>query len=258
VVRDLKLSGRANVSPADEECQWKHGVVAYNSRMNASSRGACAIAFALTAIFAQAQTKTESSRPGIMIANRELPKAQLWIPYLFRLGASGGIEPYHWALIAGALPRDVKLRDRGDLAGIPDESGQFEFTLLVTDNTRTIQQKQKMTLNVEVPLTAEWGRRATVNGQRIDGSVKVSNRTGRDFDLTVIVLAVNEISRATAIGYQHFPLKRDTRDLDIPFGDTLSPGTYAVNVDVVGEEPVSNRIFRARLVSGQESITQGP
>jgi hypothetical protein len=113
-------------------------------------------------------------------------------------------------------------------------------------------------LSVEIPLTAEWGRRPTVNGQRIDGSIKVSNNTGRDFDLTFIVLAVNEIGRATAIGYQHFPLKRDTRDMEIPFGDTLSRGNYAVNVDVVGEEPVSNRIFRVRSVAENQQITQGP
>jgi len=97
-----------------------------------------------------------------------------------------------------------------------------------------------------------------VNGQRIDGSIKVSNRSGRDFDLTFIVLAVNDIGRATAIGYQHFPLKKNTRNMEIPFGENLSPGNYAVNVDVVGEEPQSNRIFRARLVTGKESITQGP
>ena len=223
--------------------------------MRARFRIAFCLGLLLLGRFALAQQNSPAS---ISVQSKELPPASLWEPYHFQLRASGGIEPYHWALIAGALPRDVNLQDRGELTGIPDESGQFEFTVLVTDNTRTIQQKQKMTFNVEVPLTAEWGRRATVNGQRIDGSVKVSNRTGRDFDLTVIVLAVNEIGRATAIGYQHFPLKRDTRELDIPFGDTLSPGNYAVNVDVVGEEPVSNRIFRARLVSGNEQVTQGP
>ncbi len=120
------------------------------------------------------------------------------------------------------------------------------------------QIKKKLVLTVAIPLTTEWERKARVNGNRIDGSIKVSNRTGRDFDLTVIVLAVNDIGRATAIGYQHFPLKQSTRDMEIPFGDTLSPGNYAVNVDVLGEEPVSNRIFRARLVTGKEQITQGP
>jgi hypothetical protein len=227
----------------------------YNLRMRARFRIAICLGLLLPGCFVLAQQDSPAS---ISVQSKELPPASLWEPYHFQLRASGRVEPYHWTLIAGALPRDVKLEERGDLAGISDESGQFEFTVLVSDNTRTIQQKHKMTLNVEVPLTAEWGRRAAVNGRRIDGSVKVSNRTGRDFDLTVIVLAVNDIGRATAIGYQHFPLKRDTRDLDIPFGDTLSSGNYAVNVDVVGEEPVSNRIFRARLLSGNKQVTQSP
>jgi hypothetical protein len=111
---------------------------------------------------------------------------------------------------------------------------------------------------VETPFSVEWDRKAQANGQRIDGAVKVSNRTGRDFDLTFVVLAVNEIGRATAIGYQHFSLKRNTRDFALPFGDTLSAGNYTVNVDVVGEEPVSNRIFRARLVMPKQTIAQGP
>lgn len=227
---------------------------AYNSRMRARFRIAC-LGLLLPGFFALAQQDSPAS---LSVQSKELPLASLWEPYRFQLRAAGGIEPYHWALMAGSLPHDIKLHDRGEIIGVPDESGPFDFAILVTDNTRTTQQKQKMVFSVETPLAADWGRRATVNGQRIDGSIRVSNRTGRDFDLTVIVLAVNEIGRATAIGYQHFPLKRDTRDLEIPFGDTLSRGNYAVNVDVLGEEPISNRIFRARLVTGKESITQGP
>lgn len=115
-----------------------------------------------------------------------------------------------------------------------------------------------MVLKTESPLTADWSRKAHVSGQRIDGSIKVSNHSGRDFDLTFIVLAVNDIGRATAIGYQHFSLNKNTVDMEIPFGETLSAGNYAVNVDVVGEEPLSKQIFRARLVTGKESVTQGP
>ena len=207
----------------------------------------------MPALFAIAQQDSS-----IFVQSKDLPHASLWERYRFDLRASGGIEPYHWSIIGGQLPRDIKLQDHGELFGIPDESGQFDFTVLVTDNARRIQQKQKLTLPVETPLAADWEKRAKVNGPRIDGSVKLSNHTGRDFDLTVIVLAVNEIGRATAIGYQHFPLKKDTREMEIPFGDTLSRGNYLVNVDVVGEEPVSNRVFRARLVTGKEQVTQGP
>ena len=63
----------------------------------------------------------------------------------------------------------------------------------------------------------------------------VSNSTERDFDLTVVIVAVDESGRATALGYQHFPLKKDTAELEIPFGENLARGSYQINVDAVGE-----------------------
>jgi hypothetical protein len=212
------------------------------------------LGFLLVALCAYGQSGSKS--PSIPAEN--LPKPSLWQPYSFRLSAAGGVGLYHWHLISGSLPEGLKLADDGEISGMPQETGQFEFNLLLTDSDRPPKQQQKkFTLSIETPVTADWSRTAKVNGQRIQGSIKVSNHTGRDFDLTVIVLAVNDIGRATAIGYQHIPLKKNTRDLEIPFGDSLSPGNYAVNVDVVGEEPVSNRIFRARLVT-KEQVTQGP
>jgi hypothetical protein len=212
----------------------------------------------LVATLACAQQRPPAS-DSLSISTRELPKASLWEPYTANLQASGGIEPYHWHVVAGSVPRGFVLNEGGTLTGVLDEPGEYEFTVLVTDNDKPPKQgKQQLVLSAETPMTADWLRKAQVNGQRIEGSIKVSNHTGRDFDLTFIVLAVNDIGRATAIGYQHFPLKRDTRDMEIPFGDSLPAGNYVVNVDVVGEEPVSYRIFRARLVTGQESIIQGP
>lgn len=203
--------------------------------------------------------QAQASAQLLSILTEQLPKALLWEPYRFQLRVSGGIEPYHWRVLARPLPRGFVLNPNGELDGTMEEPGQFGFIVMVSDsNNLPKQQSLDMALSTETPLSADWLHKAKVNGQRIDGSVKVSNNTGRDFDLTVIVLAVNDIGRATAIGYQHFPLKRDTRDMEIPFGETLSTGNYAVNVDVVGEEPISGRIFRSRLLTGKEAITQGP
>ena len=196
--------------------------------------------------------------PLTIITKQTLPAGSLWEPYSQRFEASGGIPPYHWTVLNGSLPPSMEFHDYGELAGTPAETASTEFTVLLRDsNSPPNQVRQKFVLKVETPLSADWNRAAYVNGNRIDGSVKVSNRTGRDFDLTFVVLAVNEIGRATAIGYQHFSLKKNTRDLSIPFGETLSRGNYAVNVDVVGEESVSGRIFRTRLVAKQ-AVTQGP
>ena len=218
---------------------------------------ACGVGFLLLALAACAQSASSSGSLSIPLAN--LPTAALWQPYTLRLPASGGAGLYHWHLNGGALPAGLKLAEDGELAGTPQESGEFEFSVLLTDSDNPAKQLQKkFTLSLEAPLAVEWVRKAKVNGQRIEGSIKVSNHTGRDFDLTMIVLAVNETGRATAIGYQHFPLKQNTRDQEIPFGDTPSWGVYQVNVDVVAEEPVANRIFRARLVVPKLAIIQGP
>lgn len=192
----------------------------------------------------------------VSIVTEKLPKASLWNHYSFELQATGGAAPYHWRVVEGSLPHGIQLQENGTLEGEVEQQVQNDFTVTAIDRLGKKQSK-KFTLSTETPLTTDWSRKAQVNGNRIDGAIKVSNTSGRDFDLTFVVLAVNDIGRATAIGYQHFSLKRNTRDLEIPFGDTLSFGNYVVNVDVVGEEPQSNMIFRSRLVA-KEAITQGP
>lgn len=227
---------------------------AYNFGM-ASVRSVILTGLILSALCVCAQ---QAQPPGsVSTTPTKPPKASLWNHYSFQFQAGGGVPPYHWRLVSGSLPRGLTLREDGQIIGTVEEYGQWDFTIAVIDQTGKAQQ-QNYTLSTETPLSTTWSRKAQVNGQRIDGSIKVSNTTGRDFDLTFVVLAVNEIGRATAIGYQHFPLKQNTRDFELPLGDTLSPGNYVVNVDVVGEEPQSNVIFRSRLVSGRESVTQGP
>src|SRR6266851_457673 len=223
--------------------------------MKARLRRANGLGVLLVALCAYGQTGSSV----LSVPVETLPTPVLWQQYYFRLSAAGGVGLYHWHLFNGLLPQGLKLADDGEISGTPQETGHFEIELLLNDSDNPPKQLHKRyALSIETPLVVDWGRKANVNGQRIEGSIKISNHTGRDFDLTVIVLAVNDVGRATAIGYQHFPLKKNTRDLEIPFGDTPSQGDYRVNVDVVGEEPISTRIFRARLVSGKESVMQGP
>jgi len=231
----------------------------YNSRMPNVVRCAALLFLAAAAEWAQ----SPGAAPPLTIVTKQLPPASLWSPYGlehrygFSLQAEGGVGPHHWRIVSGSLPRGMELDGAsGMISGSPEQTGQFELSILLGDNVQSL--KKKYILKVETPLIIRWDSKAAVNGNRIDGSIKVSNQTGRDFDLTFIVLAVNDIGRATALGYQHFRLKRETRDFQLPFGQTLSPGNYVVNVDVVGEEPISNQIFRTRLVTGKESIAETP
>ena len=65
--------------------------------------------------------------------------------------------------------------------------------------------------------------------------------------------------RATAIGYQHFVLRRGTTAMELPFGETLPHGGYVVHVDAVGEVAPKNLIYRERLQTpGALQVTVGP
>ena len=230
---------------------------AYNLRMRQELErvGSRVLWLLVVVSCAAAQQGRPSSQ--LEITTKELPAAGLWNPYSFRLETNEGTESLNWRLAGGSLPGNLQLREHGTIEGVVNELGAFDLTVSARGRTGVAAKPKRFTLQVEPALKADWQRKSQVNGNRIDGLIKVSNTTGRDFDLTFDVLAVNEIGRATAIGYQHFILKKNTRDMELPFGDTLAPGSYVVNVDVVAEETESKMIFRARMVTPNQTITPG-
>jgi Putative Ig domain len=196
----------------------------------------------------------------LTITTSSLPRGYASQAFHVQLEVQNGTTPYKWSLASGSLPKGLNLTEDGVLGGVPVEAGQFHFVVTVSDNTKPPQQRdQELTLQVLAPLLAKWDRYPEVSGQRIEGSLKVSNQTEDSFDLTVIILAVNETGRATALGYQHFTLEKNTIDKEIPVGENLPPGIYRVNADVVAEVAASNTIHRARLATNEPlQVVQGP
>jgi hypothetical protein len=207
-----------------------------------------------------ALARQASTTPPLTITTSSLPRGYVSQAYHVQLEAQNGTTPYKWSLASGSLPKGLTLSEDGILGGVPLEAGQFRFVLTAADGARPAQQQnQEFALQVLAPLLAKWGRYPKVNGRRIEGSLKLSNQTEDNFDLTVIVLAVNENGRATALGYQHFMLEKNTIDKRIPLGENLPPGSYQVNADVVAEVAATNTIHRARLVTNERlQVVQGP
>jgi hypothetical protein len=154
----------------------------------------------------------------------------------------------------------MRLEDDGLLNGAAERVGEFQFVVSVRDGSQPSQAVQKaFVLRVKSALTLKWKTPAHVNGNRIEGSVEVSNTTPDDIDLTFIVMAVPANGRATAIGYQHFILQRRTVEKELPFGETLPHGDYVVHVDAVGEVAVKNLIYRDRMQTpGPLQVAVGP
>ena len=214
----------------------------------------------VAAVFCVGALVSAQTAPPLAIVDEALPSLDPGVEVRIPLTARGGVPPYHWSVTAGNLPEGISLTPEGVLMGRPAKAGKFAYTVTVEDSARPPNRISKdLQTVVSASLVLEWVRPPQVRGDRIDGVVQVSNGTTDDFDLTFIIVAINEIGRATALGYQHFMLKAGTANFQIPFGQTLPHGAYIVHADAVAEIPARNRILRRLLETPAPlRVTQGP
>lgn len=86
---------------------------------------------------------TQAAKAGsaLEIATTSLPPASKGVLYSTQLQAAGGVPPYKWSLVSGALPAGITFDSSGTLVGVPTSVGTFDFTLQVVDSaTQTAQQ----------------------------------------------------------------------------------------------------------------------
>ncbi len=207
------------------------------------------------------EAESPQEEHGIVIeTDSELPDTYPHARFEMRLRAHGAISAMHWKVLKGALPQGIKLEDDGLLHGEPQNTGEFQFTVAVTDVRAEHAAVQKgFVLRVLSALSLNWKNPARVSGNRIEGSVEVSNATPDDMDLTFVAMAVASNGRGTAIGYQHFVLPKGTVAKELPFGETLPHGGYVIHVDAVGEVPPKNLIYRKWMETpGPLQVTVGP
>ncbi len=216
--------------------------------------GAWLFGFWLSAIaFAQQATAPLS------IVTESFPSPFLRQTYQLQLQATGGVRPLRWKVSRGTLPEGLNLDESSAvIAGVPNAVGESDFTISVIDSVGNTASRD-FKVKVAAPLLIEWSHFPRVQSGQISGSVKVANGTRDAFDLTVIILAVNEYGKAFALGYQHFDLKAETSDVEIPFGSILPVGAYTVHADAIAEVASKDAIFRARQQTPQPlQITTGP
>ncbi len=179
--------------------------------------------------------------------------------YTLPLQVTGGAQPYTWQLTGGQLPPGCHLhRHTGVISGVPTAPGDYTFTVVVSDSSIPQNQVQRdLTIHVIAGLTIEWQDAPKVHGNTISGSAIVSNQTPEEFDLTVVVVAVNQIGRATTLGYQHLRLGAQATTEVIPFGSSPGPATYYVRADAVAHRSGHHHVYRASKETTQPlTITQ--
>jgi hypothetical protein len=211
--------------------------------------GMCVAAVGQAPGATDAEAPGKNADGGLVIEPIELPLTYPHGRYQVNFQGRGNFVPVlHWRLESGALPPGIRLEENGLLHGEAERAGEFRFVVSARDGGQPQQAVQRgFVIKVVEAITLAWKNPAHVAGNRIEGSVQVSNTTADDMDLTFDVKAVAENGRATEIGYQRFPLKRGTENMALPFGETLPYGAYMVYVNVNGEVAARHAIYKQQL-----------
>ena len=89
------------------------------------------------------------------ITTATVPVGYTCSPYSVVMQVSGGTEPYTWTLAAGSdpLPDGLVLMSDGRLAGVLSTTGDYSFTVRVTDNSATPKSAEKtFDMSVDSPV----------------------------------------------------------------------------------------------------------
>jgi hypothetical protein len=86
----------------------------------------------------------------VSITSVALAEGKVGRAYKQQLDALGGLQPYHWGLISGALPPGLSLSTSGAIVGTPTTSGNFDFGVQVFDFTSSPDKSDSKRLRITV------------------------------------------------------------------------------------------------------------
>lgn len=103
---------------------------------------------------ADATFTIEVTQGVVITTTNPLPVAGAGAPYSTTLTAIGGLPPYTWALVTGALPPGLSLTPGGTIHGTPLAPGTSTFVVRVTDSSAPTPQTSMSAFSLTVAPTA--------------------------------------------------------------------------------------------------------
>ncbi|MCA9731315.1 PQQ-dependent sugar dehydrogenase, partial [candidate division KSB1 bacterium] len=104
-----------------------------------------------------AHRETETPMPLLQILTSKLPDGEVNLAYSTKVNGTGGNPPWHFALSRGVLPQGLALdTETGIIAGVPVESGSFEFKIELLDSfdePDSVCQEFTLVIN---PVSPKW------------------------------------------------------------------------------------------------------
>ena len=86
----------------------------------------------------------------VSITSNTLTEGKTGRAYKQQLDALGGLQPYHWSLISGALPPGLGLSTNGVILGTPTQTGDYDFGVQVFDFTSSIDKSDSRRFRITV------------------------------------------------------------------------------------------------------------
>ncbi|HEY5999341.1 MAG TPA: S8 family serine peptidase [bacterium] len=97
--------------------------------------------------------------PLLTIATSALPDPAVGRPYSVVLGAQGGIPPYTWSLVSGALPPGLSLAASGVISGSAENAGKYPVRLALADSVGNVHARDLLLLpRLASNLSLSWTR----------------------------------------------------------------------------------------------------
>lgn len=180
-------------------------------------------------------------------------------PYSFQLSAQGG-GTQTWTLVSGSLPGGLQLSSSGLISGTPTATGDFTFSVQVSDGTRKASQTYTLTVVQRLKIAA-----VTVPAGEVSRAFKLQlaatgGKAGYKWSLaggTTLPAGLTLDGASGVIGGSptvagSFPVKvavtdslgfTDTVDVNLSFAPKLAITTLALRSAKVG------RAFSARLAA---------
>lgn len=114
----------------------------------------------------------------LRILGTSLPDAYVDMPYAQAVQAVGGLRPYTFKLSEGQLPPGIELQG-GELQGTPSQTGQYTFTIQVSDaNLSTTVQQYTLSVTTVPPPTLDFNPPPTQVDRPVTLHVQLTDARG--------------------------------------------------------------------------------
>ena len=196
-------------------------------------------ASAATAVFRSPTAAAQSTTPMVMSSN--VPQGRVDDPYLAQFRATGGVPPYGYELIAGAVPTGTAFNpSTGDISGTPPVSGTYSgIKIRATDQNGSTATSAAYTVTISgrpLSVTTNIPLNGTL-GQPYRGAVTAKGGT-KPLAFTIYSGSLPEgISIDTTTGdIAGTPISRGTRTFSVRVVDATKP---SANVSTTALQSIS-------------------